>query len=263
MDINKILNSDYLDIIFEGRNKVYGGYELRKNYPKRLYRSLLVLVGICLFTAAYSIINMKFKHEAKPVLNMKQVTLAEPPPIDPKKTPPPPPPPPPPPVKPMVKFTPPVIKKDEEVKEEEVPPPQKEITAAGPKDEKGDPNGIDPGIVDKGTGTGVVAAPPPPAIFSYVEQMPSAPYDYQDYLNKHIVYPDAARESNIEGRVIVKFVVNEDGAISDVQVQRGIGGGCDEEAKRVVSSFPKWKPGKQNGKPVKVYFTLPIVFKLQ
>lgn len=163
----------------------------------------------------------------------------------------------------MVKFTPPIIKKDEEVKEEEVPPPQKEITASGPKDEKGDPDGIDPGIVAPSTGTGVVDAPPPPTVFSYVEQMPVSGYDIPSYLGKNIKYPDAARENNIEGRVVVKFVVNEDGHISEVQVVRGIGGGCDEEAKRVVQAMPPWKPGKQNGKAVKVYFTLPIQFKLE
>jgi len=93
--------------------------------------------------------------------------------------------------------------------------------------------------------------------------MPTTDYDIHAYLGKNTHYPDAAKEANIDGRVIVKFVVNEDGNVSDVQIVRGIGGGCDEEAKRVVQSMPKWKPGKQNGKPVKVYFTLPIVFKLE
>jgi len=260
MDINKILNSDYIDIIFDGRNKVYGGYELRKNYPKRVRTAMLVLVGIALFTAAYALININ--HTAKKVVPvMKQVTLAEPPPIDPKK-PPPPPPPPPPPVKPMVKFTPPVIKKDEEVKEEEVPPPQKEITASGPKDEKGDPNGIDPGIVAPPS-TGVVGPPAPPAIFQYVEQMPAPSYDMNKYLTDNLHYPDAARENGISGRVTIRFVVSEDGSISDITVLRGIGGGCDEEAKRVIAAMPKWKPGKQNGKAVKVYFTQPITFSLE
>jgi protein TonB len=261
MDINKILNSDYLDIIFEGRNKVYGGYELRKNYPKRVLKSLLVIAGIGVCGGIYGVVNMSMKAEKKVAPMLKQVTLAEPPPIDPRK-PPPPPPPPPPPVKPTVKFTPPVIKKDEEVKEEEVPPPQKEIIAAGPKTEAGDPNGIDPGITSE-KGTGVVAAPPPPTIFTYVEQMPKADYDVNVYLAKNLKYPDAARESNIDGRVIVNFVVSEDGGISDVKVVRGIGAGCDEEAKRVVREMPKWKPGKQNGKAVKVSYTLPILFKLE
>jgi len=164
-------------------------------------------------------------------------------------------------VKPTVKFTPPVIKKDEEVKEEEVPPPQKEITASGAKTEKGDPEGIDPGIV--APQTSVVEAPAAPTIFQYVEQPPTFDGDYTAYLAKNLKYPDNARENNIEGRVIVKFVVNEDGKVSDVQVVRGIGGGCDEEAKRVVAAMPHWKPGKQNGKAVKVYFNLPIVFKLE
>jgi protein TonB len=93
--------------------------------------------------------------------------------------------------------------------------------------------------------------------------MPSADYDWQAYLGRNLRYPEAAREINIEGKVMVRFVVNEDGSISDVEVLRGIGGGCDEEAKRVVAGMPKWKPGKQEGKAVKVYFMLPISFKLE
>jgi len=164
-----------------------------------------------------------------------------------------------------VKFTPPVIKKDEEVKEDEKPPEQTEMkdAAAGIKTQTGDVNGIDPGIVDKpGNGTGVVSAPAAPQIFTYVEQMPTYP-NLEAYLAKNIRYPDNARENGISGRVIVKFVVNEDGSVSDVQIVRGIGGGCDEEAKRVVSSMPRWTPGKQNGHAVKVYFTLPVSFKLE
>ena len=269
MDINKILNSDYLDILFEGRNKSYGGYELRKKYPERMRNAAIVGISvIALIVAGPAIASLlSSKGDKKPVAMMKQVTLAEPPPIDPKKPPPPPPPAePPPPVKPTVKFTPPVIKKDEEVKEDEKQPDVKELkdASAGVKTEAGDVNGIDPGIVDKpGTGTGAVEAPPPPQIYTYVEQMPEPSVDINSYLGKNIRYPEAAKESNIEGRVILKFVVNEDGGVSDITVVKGLEGGCSEEAKRVVAGMPKWKPGKQNGRPVKVYFTLPIVFKLQ
>lgn len=77
------------------------------------------------------------------------------------------------------------------------------------------------------------------------------------------MYPEIAKESNIQGRVTVKFVVNEEGNVSDIIVVKGIGGGCDEEAVRVVKKMPKWKPGKQNGRPVKVYFSLPITFRLE
>ena len=78
----------------------------------------------------------------------------------------------------------------------------------------------------------------------------------------NIKYPEVARTSGITGTVYVQFVVEKDGSISDVKVVRGIGGGCDEEAVRVVKSMPRWKPGKQRGQPVRVYFTLPIEFKL-
>jgi protein TonB len=268
MDIRKILETDYLDLLFEGRNKKYGSYELRKNYPKRALRSLFVLVALALAIGSYAIIsNIKGKEPVKPAPIVKEITLVEPPPIDPKKPPPPPPPSePPPPVKPTVKFTPPVIKKDEEVKEEEKPAEVEELkeAAAGLTTQEGDPDGIDPGIIDNpGDGTGVVEAAPKEEIFTYVEQMPSPAYDHNEFLAKNLRYPEFARQNNIQGRVMVRFLVSETGEISEVSVVRGIGGGCDEEAKRVVSKFPKWNPGKQNGRPVKVWFTLPINFVLE
>jgi len=210
---------------------------------------------------------IKPKESKKPPVVIQTVTLAEPPPIDPKKPPPPPPPSePPPPVKPTVKFTPPVIKKDEQVKEDEKPPEQTEMkdAAAGLKTEVGDVHGIDPGIVDKpGNGTGVVEAPKAPEIFQFVEQQPEPSVDMGAYLSKNLKYPEQARSNNVEGKVILKFVVNEDGSISGITVLRGIGNGCDEEAKRVLAAMPKWKPGKQNGRAVKVYFVQPITFKLE
>ncbi len=260
MDVNKILKSDYLDLLFEGRNKAYGGYELRKTYSKRVVKSLFVLVGISVLTITYGVLA-NIKSTKKETLNLTEVKLAEPPPIDPTKPPPPPPPPaPPPPVKPTVAFTPPVIKPDEEVKEEEKPPPANDERAISTKTVEGDPNGVDPGLVDT---KGVEGPPAAPQILEYVEQMPEFNGNVQEYLGKHINYPDAAKENNVEGRVIVRFVVNEDGAITDAKVVRGIGSGCDEEAIRVIKSMPKWKPGKQNGRAVKVWFTQPITFRLE
>ncbi|MEN8225218.1 MAG: energy transducer TonB, partial [Bacteroidota bacterium] len=83
------------------------------------------------------------------------------------------------------------------------------------------------------------------------------------YLGNNIKYPVMAKESGIQGKVYVTFVVETDGSITDVKVLRGIGGGCDEEAIRVVSTMPKWKPGKQRGKPVRVQYNLPVRFTLQ
>ena len=103
-------------------------------------------------------------------------------------------------------------------------------------------------------------------IFQIVEEMPEFPGGMQklaDYLAKNIKYPQMARESGIQGRVFINFVVEPDGSVSNVNVLRSLGGGCDEEAMRVVKSMPKWKPGKQRGKPVRVSYNLPVNFKLQ
>ena len=103
-------------------------------------------------------------------------------------------------------------------------------------------------------------------IFMVVEQMPSFPGGMgalMKYLATHIKYPELAKESGIQGRVFINFVVEPDGSISHVKVLRGIGGGCDEEAVRVVKSMPKWIPGKQRGKPVRVSFNLPVKFTLE
>lgn len=265
MDISKILKSDYLDILFEGRNKTYGGYELRKKYPQRVRNAGFALLAVLALLIAYPVISgFVSKKSDKPVVSIKEVTLAEPPPIDKTKPPPPPPPPaPPPPVKPTVKFTPPVIKKDEEVKEEEKPvPPPDDKVSVGLENKAGDPNGIEPGIVDQ-PGTGVVEAPAPPQIFKFVEQPPEFNGNLQEYLSAKLRYPDEARESGTQGRSIVQFVVNEDGSISGVEIVRSSNSSSlDAEAKRVVSSMPKWRPGKQQGKAVKVYFTLPVTFQL-
>jgi len=103
-------------------------------------------------------------------------------------------------------------------------------------------------------------------IFKVVEEMPEFPggaAKMMEYIQKNIKYPMMARESDIQGRVFVNFVVEPNGEISNVEVLRGIGGGCDEEAVRVVKSMPNWKPGKQRGSAVRCAFTVPIIFKLQ
>jgi len=114
----------------------------------------------------------------------------------------------------------------------------------------------------------VEEAPEPVAeeIFTFVEEYPEFPGGEKalyEYIKNNIRYPEVARTSGITGTVYVQFVVEKDGSISDVKVLRGIGGGCDEEAVRVVKSMPKWKPGKQRGQPVRVYYTLPIDFKIK
>lgn len=103
-------------------------------------------------------------------------------------------------------------------------------------------------------------------IFTIVESMPEFPGGQQamlEFIARNIKYPPLARESGIQGRVFVNFVVEPDGSVSNVKVIRGIGGGCDEEAVRVIQSMPKWTPGRQRGKAVRVSFNLPVRFTLQ
>lgn len=106
---------------------------------------------------------------------------------------------------------------------------------------------------------------PEETIFQIVEEMPSPAGGTQalyEYLAKNIRYPIAALESGVQGRVYLNFVVEKDGSITDVKVLRGIGAGCDEEAVRVVKAMPKWSPGKQLGRPVRVLYSIPVIFNL-
>ena len=110
------------------------------------------------------------------------------------------------------------------------------------------------------------AAPEPEKVFDMVEQMPTFPGGQQElmaYLGKNIKYPTIAQENGTQGRVIIQFVVERDGSITDVRVARGVDPYLDKEAVRVVKSMPKWLPGKQNGKAVRVKFTVPVMFRLQ
>jgi len=102
-------------------------------------------------------------------------------------------------------------------------------------------------------------------IFTIVEDKPEFPGGeaaFYAYVGKNMKYPTTARRMGIEGRVFVQFIVDKAGNITNVEVIRGIGAGCDEEAARVVKECPKWKAGKQRGQPVKVKMVLPITFKL-
>ncbi len=103
-------------------------------------------------------------------------------------------------------------------------------------------------------------------IFQVVEEQPEFPggqIELMKFLQKNIKYPTISQENGVQGRVIVQFVVNRDGSIVDTQVMRGVDPYLDKEALRVVSTMPKWKPGKQRGKPVRTRFTLPVQFRLQ
>jgi protein TonB len=252
---------DRNDIVFEGRNQEYGAYELRRNYNKRI---TFIIGGVLAFSllllGAKKFIDNRPKEEAiQQDMSNILVDLTPPPPAE--ELPPPPPPPPPPPLVEMVKFVPPVIKDD--AVEEEPQKLQEEVkdVNVGEKDQEGEKD-----IVAPPAETGPAEAPA--EIFTIVEEMPEPPgglAGFYKYISSHIVYPSMAREAGISGKVFLQFVIEMDGSISDIQVQRGVPGcpDCDREAVRVLKTADKWKPGKQNGRAARVRYSLPISFKLQ
>lgn len=265
MDAKKLLEADYLDIIYDHRNKGYGGYELRKNYSSRVRKGVgFLMLGLSAIVSFSFISSRAHTHvvtEIHPPVVVTDVHLPEAPkPPKPIATPAAPPPP----VKTKI-FTPPVIT-DAEIKPDQQMVEVKELAHFTPGNANIDSgaDGLNPPIAGNNPGGPIVVTPPNvPAIPMFVEQMPAFPGDMQSYLSKNINYPANAREAGIQGRVAITFVVNEDGSITNAKVTHSIGAGCDEEALRVIKAMPKWKAGKNNGVATKVMFTQAISFKLE
>jgi len=275
MEVNKILSADVLDIIFEGRNKDYGAYELRKTYNKRLVTSLVIVGAICLLLFIGYIVSglLGGKDNSKAVV-VQDVQLEEIKQEEKKEEPPPPPPPKPPepPKVEMAKFTPPKIVKDEEVKEEEKPPEVEKLeeTKIGTMNQEGVK---DEGIVappSDDNGKGVVEAPKKEEedwdkTFTKVEiesEYPGGAAAWQRYLNRNLRYPQEAIDNEIQGAVVVQFIVDKEGNVSDVEAISGPNE-LRAEAVRVIKKSGKWTPAVQNGRQVKSYKKQPIVFRLE
>ncbi len=263
------------DIVFQNRNKAYGAYDLRKVYRPTLTKSM-IMGGALFILAMVSPMLIKLLPGSKDELNLEEVELMKlppPPPIDPNEPPPPPPPPVELPKVATIKFLPPEVKKDEEVPEETPPPKVEELekAAVSDKTQEGDPDAEQTVAAPEETApvkeeAKVVEVEKEDQIFQVVEQQPEFPGGASallGYLGKNIKYPAAASRANVSGRVFMTFVVNTDGSIQDAQVLKGLGFGCDEEALRVVKTMPKWKPGKQSGRPVRVKYNLPVSFVLE
>ena len=272
-----LISSDWVDLVFEGRNKAYGAYRLRKSTTKR---NILAMVAVViLLIVAFIILTVKnFVDEQRAKVAMTQVAEltnydqpkkkaevkqkkveVEPERVVER-------------VKSSIKFTAPVIKKDEEVKPDEELKTQDELmstkTAIGTFDVKGNDDANGEILKAKE----VIAEPEPPKheeegkVFDIVEQQPmfpGGPAALMKYLSEHTKYPVVAQENGVQGRVTVQFVVEKDGSISDVHVLRGVDPSLDKEAVRVVKSLPRWTPGKQNGITVRVNYRVPVLFRLQ
>ena len=273
-----LISNEWTDLVFEGRNQSYGAYKLRKTTGKRNLWALIIvaLAAVLLYlglqlqrmaeankkvenTQAVELakLNTEKKKEAK--VEKKEIIRQEPEKVVEQ-------------VKSSVKFTAPVIKKDEEVKEEDeikLDEVQKSDKAVGAFTVEG--NDEVGGAVLKAKED--IAAPEPPKhvveetkIFTVVEQMPMFPGGdaaLMGYLRDNIHYPTVAAENGVQGRVVVGFVVERDGSITDVKVLRSVDPSLDREAMRVVKSMPRWTPGKQNGSAVRVKYQVPVTFRLQ
>lgn len=272
-----LLDSQWVDLVFDGKNQAYGAYKLRKDTGSRNLKAILLMLAGIAAIVAVVVLNMVVQNamksnvaietdvELSQLAQKKEAKVERKEPIKVEveqkvveK------------VKSSVKFTAPEIKKDDEVKEEDELKSQDELaktnTAIGTFDVKG--NDEAEGEVLKAKE--VIADEKPKEeetkVFDVVEQMPEFPGGQGalfEYLSKNTRYPAVAEENNIQGRVIVTFVVERDGSITDVKVAKGVDPSLDKEAMRVVKSMPRWIPGKQNGTSVRVKFTVPVLFRLQ
>ncbi|MDP4290331.1 MAG: TonB family protein [Bacteroidota bacterium] len=257
-----IYTDQWCEVVFEGKNHTYGAYVLRKFRDKR--HRLAVITTFIFFFLAFmvptllTIIAPKAKTrniEVTALSNIEQEKDKKEPPKLEK---------PPEEIKSSIKFTPPVIAPDDQVKEEMKS--QDQLTEAKVDISIADVVGNDKGGTDIAEVQKKVVIEEEEKPLLVVEQNPEFQGGYDamlKFLHDKMQYPTLAQESGIQGTVFVQFVVSKTGKISNVKVLRGIGGGCDEEAVRVVREMPNWIPGRQNGQAVPVMFQIPVKFQLQ
>lgn len=268
----KLNSQEWCDVVFKDKNKSYGAYEMRMTSSKRHVAAFLVTVIIAILVALIptvinkvSAANNTFAEGLdeerilinvvidEPIEEIIEMAVPEPP-------------------KPVainsIQFVAPVIGEDSEIPDDLETPPMEDILA--------DRRVI--GYVNVEDGTDDMTAElarvkeedriteAPVAPISFAEIMPQFPggeAEMMNFIGKSLRYPVVDQENGTQGRVTVRFVVTKTGDIDQVEVLRGVSPTCDREAMRVVKSMPRWIPGKQNGKPVAVYFTLPVAYKLK
>ena len=265
-------SQEWCDLIFEGRNKAYGAYEMRSSSPKRhnLATLIVVVVALLAFTLPKLVRNMIPEKDRDMEMaevttrsNLKEAEVKKNEELKPLTQAPPPPP-----LKSSIKFTAPVIKKDEEVSDEEEIKSQEELTESKVTISIADVKGTDEehgqDIADFKEAIKPVVEEDN-KVWEIVEQKPQFPGGeaaLMKYIRDNMQYPSIAQENGIQGRVVVRFVVSKDGSVRDVTVMRGVDPSLDKEAIRVVKSLPNFIPGKQNGHAVNVYYILPVSFRL-
>ncbi|UOG75454.1 TonB family protein [Hymenobacter tibetensis] len=264
------------EMVFEGRNKMYGAYVLRRLYQRHLARALAIAVSLTLLLVSSPLVKawlFPTLIEAAPIIpELPSIDLIRPPLLaDPK------------PAGSQVQPAHAVVRPPAEIAPRVVPdnqakpdvlPDKPTVTEAVVAEVDSPPGviGSSTGKVgDAGTGvgksdSGTAKAPAAPAPFITAEVMPEfmgGQEALQRYMQKNLHYPPLALRNNVAGRVYISFTVQADGSIADVQVLKGLGYGTDEEAARVVKNMPLWSPGKQNKHSVAVRYTMPITFRYE
>lgn len=263
-----LYNPDWIELVFAGRNKNYGAFELRQHYGRTMMKAMAIgFTTIIIAAAAYSyavgktptdydkgtlvILPPIIPTEAKPPKKIEQ-------PVEPAAAKPQP-------AAPTIKYTAFKVTRDDIATD----PPKiddlegKEVSSETTEGKGGQEQMVDPGPVDLG-GTGVE---PKVDDKEYIEvQIMPQPVGGVDawakFLNRNLRFPPAAQEAGISGRVIVSFVIEKDGHLTDITIVKGAGYGMDEEAMRVLKLAKPWNPGKQNGNPVRVRYSIPMNFQL-
>jgi len=273
MESSTILTADVLDIIFEGRNKEYGAYDLRRTYSKRLTVSITVMLSLIgMLTLGFAFAGKKSKvADLIPLTDIELASVETPEkPMDP--LPPPVKPPAPPPQVQMIRNTTVAIVPDKEVPEDEKPPETKDLENAqiGKFNQDGQQDvGIVAPPIDGDGRTGVIEGPKkdaeetdPPFVSVQIEsEYPGGIPAWQRFLNKYLRYPQEAQDQGVQGTVLVQFIVDREGNVSDVEAVSGPTE-LRAEAVRVIKKSGKWTPAVQNGRHVKSYKKQPIGFKL-
>jgi protein TonB len=252
------------DLVFDQRNKSYGAYVLRREYDRHALVALLIGTFVLGSVLAIPYVSALFKtvKDIPPVKIDKSIIEMILPPEEDRVIPPQTAQATPPPSGPTIQSLALVVSNDIDTDD---PPAPEEFEGLNPgKDTKEGTEGW--GLPDGDDDMGEVVGVKKQDVFTIVERMPEFPGGEKElmlYLSRNIKYPVRAKELGIQGIVYVEFVVDEYGHITNVQILRGIGGGCDEEAARVIAGMPRWTPGKQSGRSVKVQYRLPIHFTLK
>jgi len=265
---NDIFSEEWCQLIFEKKNLDYGAYELRQNSSKRQFWALVIAIVFFVLGVSLPVLIKQIIPETKEkdvsVRMMTDIKLDKPKENNILKELPPPPPPL---LRNTVKFTPPVIKPDEMVQEEEQPISQKEAVEtksaiSNVTYDKGTDDIAAP-LANTTTKTQITEEEKPFVIVEQMPQFPGGEKEMMKFIKNNLRYPSTAIEMGISGTVTLNFVVGKDGRITRIHIIRGIGGGCDEEAVRILEKMPPWSPGRQGGIAVLVTYTVPFKFVLQ